>query len=54
MKDIKTVSIAVKMTEEQLRWLDRWRAFQLDVPSRPEAVRRLIESATLPAENPHV
>jgi len=36
-------SIGVRMPESELARLDRWRAMQSDPPSRPEAIRRLIQ-----------
>lgn len=36
-------SIGVRMPPDAIAALDQWRAKQPDVPSRPEAARRLIE-----------
>ena len=36
-------SIGVRIPLEDLTRLDRWRGQQPDLPSRPEAIRRLIE-----------
>ena len=36
-------SIGVRMTEANILKVDRWRSLQVDVPSRPEAIRRLVE-----------
>ena len=37
------VSIHLRLEPEQLAALDRWIAAQPDTPSRPEAVRRLLD-----------
>lgn len=37
--------VQVRLHPEQLAALDRWREAQAPVPTRPEAVRRLIEIA---------
>lgn len=36
-------AIGVRMPEGELARLDRWRAAQKDLPSRPEAIRRLVQ-----------
>jgi hypothetical protein len=36
----------MRVTEQFLRTVDEWRRYQTDLPSRAEAVRRLIELAT--------
>jgi hypothetical protein len=36
-------AIGVRMSPSQLRALDKWRRDQSDLPSRPEAIRRLVE-----------
>jgi hypothetical protein len=33
----------VRVSPEQLKALDEWRRLQAEIPSRPEAVRRLME-----------
>lgn len=38
-----TEAINVRMEREQIERLDAWRADQSDVPTRPEAIRRLVE-----------
>jgi hypothetical protein len=35
--------VTVRMERQQLVALDNWRREQTDLPSRPEAIRRLIE-----------
>ncbi|OYY72412.1 MAG: hypothetical protein B7Y47_02965 [Sphingomonas sp. 28-63-12] len=42
---IGSTPITVRIVPEQLAALDRWREAQAPVPTRPEAVRRLIEIA---------
>lgn len=37
--------IGVRLQKELLSLLDRWRAKQIGLPSRPEAIRQLIELA---------
>jgi metal-responsive CopG/Arc/MetJ family transcriptional regulator len=37
--------IGVRVDEEFLKQLDAWRRKQEDVPTRPEAIRRLVELA---------
>lgn len=37
--------VVVRLQPEQLAALDKWREGQGDAPSRPEAVRRLLEPA---------
>ena len=36
----------MRVSEEFLRMVDDWRRRQKDLPSRAEAIRRLVESAT--------
>ncbi len=36
-------SVGVRMPESELARLDQWRTMQSDLPSRPEAIRRLVE-----------
>jgi hypothetical protein len=38
-------SIGVRMTHEELEKLDEWRAKQPGIPTRPEAIRRLVQQA---------
>lgn len=38
-----TEAVNVRMEREQIERLDEWRKHQRDLPSRPEAVRRLVE-----------
>lgn len=37
--------ISVRIEDEVLKKLDNWRRNQEDVPTRPEAIRRLVEQA---------
>ena len=37
--------VMVRLAPEQLQELDRWAAAQPDLPTRPEAVRRLVGKA---------
>ena len=37
--------VMVRMAEQELAALDNWRKAQNDLPSRPEAVRRLLKYA---------
>jgi hypothetical protein len=37
--------VVVRLQAEQLKQLDDWRRKQLDLPTRPEAIRRLLASA---------
>ncbi|HEX8193516.1 MAG TPA: hypothetical protein VF552_11530 [Allosphingosinicella sp.] len=37
--------IGTRMQPELLKLLDEWRREQPDLPSRPEAIRRIIEQA---------
>lgn len=36
-------AVTVRMPDEQLAEVDEWRAKQADLPSRPEAIRRLVD-----------
>jgi Ribbon-helix-helix protein, copG family len=38
-------AVGVRLPPKLLRAVDHWRARQSDVPGRPEAIRRLIETA---------
>jgi hypothetical protein len=38
-------AIGVRMSPPQLAAVDAWRRKQPDLPSRPEAIRRLVEQA---------
>jgi len=44
-------AIGVRMPESELARLDRWRATQPNLPTRPEAIRRLIELGLEAAKN---
>lgn len=44
------LAVGVRMPPEAIAALDRWRAAQPDLPSRPEAARRLIELGLKAAE----
>jgi len=43
-------SVTVRMPTVQLDRLDEWAAEQPDKPTRPEAVRRLVEKALVQAQ----
>ena len=43
MADSKTTPVMVRFPREQLDLIDAWRRLQADLPTRPEAVRRLTE-----------
>lgn len=47
MADDKTRPYQMRVTEEWLATIDEWRRKQPDLPSRAEAIRRLIEKALL-------
>jgi hypothetical protein len=38
----------VRLQVEPLAWLDEWRRAQVDLPTRAEAIRRLLEQARSP------
>lgn len=38
----KTAPVLVRMSADLIRQVDEWRRNQADIPSRPEAVRRLL------------
>jgi hypothetical protein len=40
------ISVHVRLTPKQQDELDEWRRNQRDVPSAPEAMRRMLEQAT--------
>jgi hypothetical protein len=44
-KSTKTIPILVRVTPAQLKALDNWRRKEPDIPTRPEAVRRLLDKA---------
>jgi len=39
------VSVQLRLTEAQASAIDDWRRAETDIPSRSEAIRRLIEEA---------
>ena len=43
----------MRVSEEFLRMVDDWRRTQLDLPSRAEAIRRLVELATKGSKKPN-
>jgi hypothetical protein len=43
MADTKSTPVMVRLSPEQIRQIDEWRRLQSDLPTRPEAVRRLAE-----------
>jgi hypothetical protein len=42
---VDTEAVNVRMAAETLAKLDDWRRDQQDLPTRPEAIRRLVETA---------
>jgi len=40
----------MRVTEEFLRTIDDWRRKQPDLPSRAEAIRRLVDQAVKPSQ----
>jgi hypothetical protein len=42
--DIKSTTIQMRVSDEFLRLVDEWRRQQPDLPSRSEAIRRLVAS----------
>jgi hypothetical protein len=42
---VDSTFVGVRLPPEQLKTLDNWRREQEDIPTRPEAIRRLIEQA---------
>jgi hypothetical protein len=42
----------MRVSEQFLRMVDDWRRTQLDLPSRAEAIRRLVELATKMKKKP--
>lgn len=47
---VDSEGITVRMERSQIARLDDWRRNQSDLPTRPEAVRRLVEKAISSAE----
>lgn len=45
MGDNLSTPVMVRLSDAQVRSLDNWRREQADLPSRPEAIRRLFEAA---------
>lgn len=43
MAELKDQRIPIMMTRTEVDRIDRWRAHQPDLPSRAEAIRRLVE-----------
>jgi hypothetical protein len=39
------VSVQLRLTEAQANAIDNWRRAETDIPSRSEAIRRLVEEA---------
>lgn len=46
------VPVQVRLKETLLETIDAWRRRQADLPTRPEAIRRLIEQALAPDARP--
>lgn len=44
MADDPSTPVMVRLTADQLSAVDDWRRTQPDIPSRPEAIRRLTEA----------
>ena len=44
----------MRVSEQFLRMVDDWRRAQLDLPSRAEAIRRLVELGTKGSKKPNV
>jgi hypothetical protein len=44
----------MRVSEQFLRLVDDWRRFQVDLPSRAEAIRRLVELGTAVKKKPNV
>lgn len=40
---VDTEAVTVRLDRDRIALLDEWRRSQLDLPTRPEAIRRLIE-----------
>lgn len=45
MTDLKTQRLQMVISPTQIEQIDAWRAKQAGVPSRSEAIRRLVEKA---------
>jgi len=43
-EDRKSTTIQMRVSDEFLRLVDDWRRTQPDIPSRSEAIRRLVEA----------
>jgi hypothetical protein len=43
----------MRVSEQFLRMVDDWRRFQVDLPSRAEAIRRLVELGTTVKKKPN-
>ncbi len=52
MSDGQTKTFQMRVNEEFMRSIDRWRAQQPDVPPRAEAVRRMIAIAIEATKRP--
>jgi len=39
------LAIGVRMPDDEIAMVDEWRSKQLDIPTRPEAIRRLVKLA---------
>lgn len=51
MTEDRTIPVLVRLSPSRIAWLDEWRRGQTDLPSRPEAIRRMLyaEGRTLGA-----
>jgi hypothetical protein len=45
MSEDQATPVLVRLSPEQIRRLDDWRRAQPDLPTRPEAIRRLMDRA---------
>jgi hypothetical protein len=45
MQNQKPIAVMARLTRAQAEAIDAWRRLQPDIPTRPEAIRRLAEIA---------
>jgi hypothetical protein len=45
MREQKTTGVMVRLHQEDISAIDAWRRQQPDLPTRPEAIRRLVHAA---------
>ena len=53
MDDAQSTPVMVRLSAAQVRAVDEWRRVQEDLPSRPEAIRRLVELGLKASEDGH-